>query len=185
MTPQENNDALERLSTKGNLGQAAECAMWLLFFLGLSITLAYFLVYGEPRFDRIHSEFGVPPAVSEIALWCVALMFYVFAIVSAWSLKRELKARSLGHKCALLVAVLLTAPVGLLVLLIGVPFLWERLNSMPNEVWLIIGFLIWHKLAEEANQKKFVTVVNMLRELQQSVRNIEKEKTEPRAKWGE
>ncbi len=150
--------------------------MGLLFFLGISITLAYFLVYGEPRFDRIHAEFGVPPEVSEIALWLVALMFYVFAIVATWSLKSELKAYRLGHKCALLFAVLLTAPVCLVALLLGVPFLWERLNSIPPVAWLIIGFLIWQRSVVEANYKRFATIVNILTEIQQSVRNIEKER---------
>jgi hypothetical protein len=172
MAPQEDNDAPEQLSTKGK-----EDAVFLLFFgLGWSIGLAYFLVYGQPRFDRIHTKFGVPPEVSEIALWLVALMFYVFAIVGAWSLKSELKAHRLGHKCALVVAVLLTAPVGFVALLIGVPFLWEKLNSLPMAAWFIFGFLIWQKLVMEAEHKRFVAIVNILTDIQQSVRNIEKER---------
>lgn len=187
MTPQEDNDALERLSTKDKSGQfsSSDSAQMLFSGLGVSIGLAYFLVYGEPTFNRIHAKYGVSPEVSEIALWCLALLFYVLAIIGAWTLKSQIKAHSLGHKCALLVAVLLTAPVALVVLLIGVPFLWERLNSMPMEVWLIIGFLIWQRSVVEANHKRFVTIVNTLTEIQQSVRNIEKNKTEPRAKWGE
>jgi hypothetical protein len=185
MTPQQNNHALERLSTKGNLRQAAESAMRLLFSLGLSIGLAYFLVYGEPRFDRIHTKFGVPPGVSAIALWCVALMFYVFAIMFAWILKSEIKTYRLGHKCAFLFAVLLTTPVGLAVLLIGVPFLLDRLNSMAGVVVIFFGFLSWQRWVMEDNYKKYLAIVNILTEIQQSVRNIEKEKTEPRAGWGE
>jgi hypothetical protein len=170
MTPQENNDALERLSTKGNLRQAAESAMWLLFSLGLSIGLAYFLVYGQLRFDRIHTKFGVPPGVTEIALWCVALMFYVFAIVFAWSLKREIKTHRLGHKCALLGAVLLTVPVCLVALLIGVPFLWERLNSI--EVWIVFSFMFFQWRLDKFNDN-LVKIERRLVELQQSVGNIE------------
>ena len=181
MTPQEDNDAPEQLSTKGK--EIAD-AVWLLFFgLGVSIALAYFLANGEPRFDRIHTRYGVPPEVTEIALWCVALMFYVFAIVGAWSLKSEIKAHRLGHRCALLVAVLLTAPVCLAALLIclaalliGVPFLWERLNSIPTVAWLIIGFLIWQRSVEQANHKRVLAVMNILTEIQQSVTNIEKER---------
>jgi hypothetical protein len=70
---------------------------------------------------------------------------------------------------------LLTAPVCLVALLIGVPFLWERLNSIPMVAWLIIGFLIWQKVAMEAEHKRFVTIVNILTEIQQSVKSIEKE----------
>lgn len=185
MTPQEDNEAPEQLSTKVGWRQVADTVWGLLACLGFSIGIAYFLVYGEPKFDRIHEKYGVYPGDSEIVLWCVALVFYLLAISAAWILKSQIKAHSLGHKCALLVAVLLTAPVALVVLLIGVPFLWERLNSMPMEVWLIIGFLIWQKLVEDANYKRFVQIVSILTEIQRSVRNIEKEKTEPRAKWGE
>ncbi len=41
--------------------------------------------------------------------------------------------------------------------------------------WLIIGFLIWQKVAMEAEHKRFVTIVNILTEIQQSVKSIEKE----------
>jgi hypothetical protein len=166
MTPQEENDAPERLSTKGSSVQ--DGVLGLFGLLGLSIALAYFLAYGEPGsvFNQIHEKYWIPPYVSEIALWCVALLFYILAIICAWSLTIE-------------VAVLLTAPVCLAALLIGVPFLWERLNSIPMVAWLIIGFLIWQswqRSVVQANHKMFVTIVAILTEIQKSVRNIEKER---------
>jgi hypothetical protein len=177
MAPQEDNDAPGQPSTKGSSVQDGVLSLFGL--LGLSIALTYFLAYGEPRFDEIHRKFGVPPYVSEIALWCVALLFYISAIICAWILASEIKAHRLGYKCALLVAVLLTAPVCLAALLIGVPFLWERLNSIPMVAWLIIGFLIWQsrqRSVEQANHKKFLAVMNILTEIRQRVRNIEEER---------
>lgn len=170
--------------TEGNLKQAAEPAVWLLLCLWLSISIAYLLVYGEPNFDRVHAELGVSPDVTEIALWCVVLLFYAAAIVHAWMLKSELKTYRLGHRCAFLFAVLLTAPVVLAVLLIGVLFLWKELTTLTTVgVGLVImfGFQSWLRRVKEDNYKKYLTIVNILTEIQQSVRNIEKEKTEPRA----
>lgn len=172
MTSQEDNDAPEQLSTRDKWRQAADTAGSLFVCLGSSIGIAYFLVYREPRFDRIHTKFGVPPEVSEIAGWGVAVMLYLFAIVGAWMLKSEIEFHRLGHKCAFFVAVLLTAPVGL----VAVFFLWNILGSLPVEAWLIMGFLIWQRLVVEANYRKFNIIVTILAEIQQSVRNIEKEK---------
>ena len=167
--------------TEGNLKQAAEPAVWLLFLLWLSISIAYFLVYGEPNFDGVQAKFGVSPDVTEIALWCVVLLFYASAIVYAWMLKSELKTYRLGHRCAFLFAVLLTAPVVLAVLLIGVLFLWKELTTVGVVLVIIFGFQSWLRRVKEDNYKKYLTIVNILTEIQQSVRNIEKEKTEPRA----
>lgn len=188
MTPQEDNDAPEQLSTRDKSGRVVGSDSAQLVFSGLvvPILIAYFLVYGEAGFfDRIYAKFGVPPAVSEIVLWGVAVVFYVFAIVGAWILTSEVKAHRLGHKCALVIAVLLTAPLCLAALLIVIPFLWERLNSMAGVVVVLFGFLSWQRWVMEDNYKKFRAIVNILTEIQQSVRNIEKEKTEPRAGWGE
>jgi uncharacterized protein YacL len=178
MTPQEDNEATDRLSTKVRWRQVADTVWGLLVCLGFSIGFAYFLVYGEPRFDQIHTKYGMPPDVSEIALWGVALLFYIFAVVGAWGLKNEVKAHRLGHKCALVFAVLLTVPVCLVALLIAlliVILIWKGLNSMSEVVLLFISFLICQGLAEKVNHKKFLTIANMLTEIQQSVRNIEKE----------
>lgn len=173
MTPQEDSDALQQLSTEDK-SERLKDSVWLLFWgLGSSITLAYLLVYGELRFDRLQAKYGVPSSVSEIALWGVAVMFYIFAIVGAWMLKSEVKSYRLGRKCALVFAVLLTAPVGF----VAVLFLWNILNSLPREVWLIVGFLVWQNWIVEVNNRKFVAIVKILTDIQQSVRNIEKEKT--------
>lgn len=93
-------------------------------------------------------------------------------------LKREVKAHHLGHKCALVFAVLLTVPVCLaavLVALLTVILIWKGLNSMSEVVLLFIGFLVWQEVVGKANNKKFLIIVNMLTEIQQSVRKIEKE----------
>ena len=178
MTPQEDNEASEQLSNKVRWQQVADTVLGLLAFLGVSIGLAYSLMYGKPSFDRIHADFGVSRDVSEIAFWCVVLVCYVLAVVNAWMLKNEVKAHRLWHKCALVFAVLLTAPVCLVALLIALLIviqIWKGLNSMSEVALVFIGFLICQGLAEKVNHKKFLTIANMLTEIQQSIRNIEKE----------
>jgi predicted neutral ceramidase superfamily lipid hydrolase len=118
--------------------------------------------------------------ILEIIFWGFSLVIYPGSLVSLWSIVKEVRPHRIMYRCAWVFALLLTTPVFVVVLLLAflvVAFLWEKLNSLSSEVWLMcffVGFLLWQNRLASAHKRELLAIKDTLTEIKESVGSLKR-----------